>query len=236
MELWNRYKSGDKSALQPLMRQFRGPVARWVSKNSSPNLPLSAIEMEAWKNVKKAIDTYNPNKGAKLLTHAHWSMMKGSRFVGQHADVGTMTEERRLMIRKFKDAIATLDARHGRPPTLMELDEYFKSSFGLNESNRRKFNRRNLARMMTEVRQDLLTTPEGGEYGVQEQDPTDALALHTVYSSLTPRDQKIFEHATGYMGMDVLKNVEIARMLKVSPTTIGKRKKKFAGMMERVLA
>jgi DNA-directed RNA polymerase specialized sigma subunit len=234
--LWKRYKAGDNAALSPLMKRFNGPVARWTSKNSTPNLPKVAVEMEAWKNVKKAIDTYDPNKGAKLLTHASWHMMKGSRFVGRHADVGTLTEEQRLMVGRFKRAVEDLESKMGRPPSLMELEEYFRSDFTLNASQKLKFNRRNVARLMKELRRDVTATELSEEYGRDEQDPTDALALHTIYSDLAPRDQKIFEHATGYMGMQVLKNVEIARMVGVSPTTIGKRKKRFAGLLERALA
>lgn len=236
LELWHRYKAGDQRALSPLLKQFRGQVNRWVSKNSTPNLPQSAMEMEAWKNVKKAIDTFDPSRNTKLLTHANWQLMKGQRFIGTHADVGFITEERRRMVGKFKEAVEELERRHGRPPSLMELEEYFKGSLTLSLDDRKKFSRKNLARLMKEVRRDLTPTPEGEEYGEMEHDPTEALALHTVYSSLTPRDQVIFEHATGYEGMPVLKNVEIARMVGVSPTTIGKRKKKFAGMLEQALA
>ena len=139
------------------------------------------------------------------------------------------------MVGKFKQAEMELEARHGRPASLMELEEYFKSNFTLSPQQRKKFNRRNISRLRREVRRDVMTTPEGSEYGVEEHDPTDALALHTVYSDQTPRDQVIFEHATGYGGSSLLKNVEIARKLGVSPTTIGKRKKRFTAMLERAL-
>lgn len=236
LKLWQQYNAGDKAALGPLMQQFRGPVARWAMKNSTPNLPASAVELEAWKNVKKAIDTYDPSKGASLLTHASWHMRKGSRFVGSHADVATLTEERRLMVGRFKAALDLLEGKLGRPPSLMELQEYFAADRTLSGNQKSQFNLRNLARLQKEVRRHVLPTDESEQYGVQEQDPTESLALHTVYSSLTPRDQKIFEHKTGFNGMPLMKNVEIARMLKVSPTTIGKRVKRFRGMMEQALA
>lgn len=235
IDLWRRYDSGDKSALAPLLHQFKGPVSRWVSQNSSPNLPSSAVELEAWKNVMKAFDTFNPTKGASLLTHATWQMKKGSRFVGKHADVATLTEERRLMVGRYRAAQEELTEKFGRPPSLMELQEYFAADVGLTSNQKVQFNLRNLARLQKEVRRDVLPTDYGEEFGVQEHDPTESLALHTVYSSLTPRDQKIFEHKTGYMGMPVLKNVEIAKMLKVSPTTIGKRVHRFQGMLEQAL-
>jgi len=235
IKLWEQYNSGDKSALSPLMQQFRGPVARWASQNSTPNLPKAAVELEAWKNVKKAIDTYNPDRGASLLTHASWHMRKGSRFVGRHADVATLTEERRLMVGRYKAMLEELEGKLGRPPSLMEQREYFAADRSLSAKQKIQYNTRNLARLQKEVRRHVLPTDISEEFGVEEHDPTEAMALHTVYASLTPRDQKIFEHKTGYMGQPVLKNVEIARMLKVSPTTIGKRAKRFRGMLDTAL-
>lgn len=236
MQLWHRYKSGDKAALGPLMRKFEGMVNVWVSQTQSAAIPGSVRKAEAWKHVKAAIDTYDPGRGAKLSTHVHNRLRKGTRFINTYSDVARMPEERQRLIGAFRFAKDSLTEKHGRPPSVAELYDYFQADTSLNESKRRSLSLRQIARLEREIRPEVITdTSQDFDTIMMENDPKFDMALNTVYMSLTPRDQKIFEHQTGYLGQPVLKNVEIARMVGVSPTTVGKKKRKFQGMMDLAL-
>jgi len=235
--LWRQWRTGDKAVLGPLMRRYDGQVNSWVNAHKSPAIPDTTLKMEAWKQVKKSLDTYDPNRGAKLSTHIGWGLRKGTRLIHNYADAARLPEQRSLMVGSFKAGTAHLTEKLGRPPSIAELYDYFASDRLLGSSKKGAFSMREISRLQREVRNEVIgENPELEDHVVNtEQDPKWDLAMNLVYQSLTPSDQKVFEHQTGYMGSPVLKNVAIARMVGVSPTTIGKKRKKFQGMMERVL-
>jgi len=237
MRLWRQYKGGDKSSLGPLMLRFKGLVNSWVNQHKSPAIPDTVLKQEAWKHVKIGIDTYDARFGAKLTTHIRNKMRKGTRLIHTYADVARLPEQRSLLIRDFKDARATLTEKRGRPPSVGELYDVFQADRTLGDSKKNALSLRQIARLEREVRDEVIGGNMDLEQSVTstENDPKFELGLNIVYQSLAPRDQKIFEHTTGYLGQPVLKNVQIARLVGVSPTTIGKKKKRFQGMMDLAL-
>jgi DNA-directed RNA polymerase sigma subunit (sigma70/sigma32) len=235
LELWRRYKGGEQTALVPLLGNFEGVINRWVTTHATPNLPGSVLRQEALTHIKKAIDSYDPKHNTKLNTHVHWAMKKGTRLINRHANVGRLPDQRALMVGRFKAAKAELSDRSGRPATAQELADYFKADFTLSPQQQRDFSLRQITRLEKELREEKLPTDERGEIGQSENDSRETMAINLVYSSLVPRDQSIFEHLTGYGGKPILKANKIAKMFSVSPTTIGKKKKRFGEMLQQAL-
>lgn len=235
MELWKRYKGGDSTALAPLISNFEGVINRWVSSHPSPNLPTPVLRQEALTHIMKAIGTYDPSHGAKLNTHVHWAMKKGTRLLNRHANVGRLPDQRALMVGRFKAAKQELEERFGRPATSQELTDYFKADFTLSPQQQKDFSLRQIVRLEKEIREEKMPTEERAELGQTENDTRESMAISYVFDSLVPKDQAIFEHLTGYGGKPVLKANKIARMFGVSPTTIGKKKRKFGEMLQEAL-
>lgn len=235
ISLWTRYRGGDSGALVPLLTNYEGVINRWVNQHTTPHLPNTVLRQEAITHVKKAIDSYDPTKGAALNTHVHWALKKGTRLINRHANVGRLPDQRALMVGRFKAAREELAERLGRPPSAQELAEHFKADFTLTPQQQHDFSLKQIARLEKELRAERTPTDERGDWGVEEHDAREDLAIRLVYDSLTPKDQSIFEHLTGFGGKPILKANRIAKMFSVSPTTIGKKKKKFGEMLQEVL-
>lgn len=235
MALWTKYKGGDQGALVPLLTNYEGVINRWVGQHATPHLPNAVLRQEAITHIKKAIDSYNPTKGAALNTHVHWALKKGTRLINRHANVGRLPDQRALMVGRFRAAKDELSERLGRPPSAQEIADHFKADFTLSSQRQNDFSIKQISRLETELRSERTPSDDRGDFGVDEHDAREDLAIRLVYDSLTPRDQSIFEHLTGFGGKPVLKANRIAKMFDVSATTIGKKKRKFGEMLQGVL-
>lgn len=239
MELWHAYKGGNQVALGHLMPKFNGTVSRWVSQITAPNISDATLRLEAWKHVKKQIDTFDPSnpKKATLNTWINWGLQKGKRFVQQQANVRRIPEPRASLVGIFQRAKTDFEEESGRPPTLDELYDHIGADHTLDPGRKQRFTRSVLAKLEREVQSDIPITDEVEEFIEDEGVSSDEiLARDMLYRSLTPRDQTIFESAFGYGGKPRLKNVQIAKLpgVKTSPTTVGKRikwmKRKFQSL------
>lgn len=235
LTLWRRYKDGDQQALTPLMTNFEGMLNRWLSVHKTPALPPYVMRQEALTHLKKAIDTYDPSHGAKLSTHVHWALKKGTRLINRHANPGRLPDQRALMIGRFEEARTELGERFGRPATAQELADHFKADFTLSPQKQKDFSLKQITRLEKEIRHEVIPDEGFGDFAKDESDAREDMAINYVYDSLPSKDQAIFEHLTGFGGKPILKANKIAKMFSVSPTTIGKKKKRFAEMLQQVL-
>lgn len=230
IELWHVYKGGGgQVALGQLMQQFNGTVSSWANQNASPNISPTTLHLEAWKHVKRQIDSYDPKSKANLNTWINWGLQKGKRFVMQQANpAGRIPEPRAALVGIFKRAKADFEEERGRPPTIDELYDRIGADMTLDPGRRTRLNRKTLAKLEREVQSDIPITDEIEEFIEDHSASSDeVLARDLLYRSLTPRDQIVFESAFGYGGKKRLKNVEIAKLpgVNASPTTVGKRVK-----------
>lgn len=236
-KLWQAYKAGDQRALGSLMQKFNGTVNRWAMQNASPNIPHGTLTLEAWKHVKKQIDTFNPSnpKKANLNTWINWGLQKGKRFVQQQANTRRIPEPRASLVGIFNRAKEDFEDEHGRPPSLDELYDRIGADSTLDPGRRKRFTRKVLAKLEKEVLGDVPITGDIEDL-IEDGDvlPDEAIARDLLYRSLGPRDQVIFEHAFGYGGKPQKKNVEIAKLVKTSPTTVGKRVKHFREQFQKL--
>lgn len=237
MRLWQAYKAGDPQALSTLMQKFNGTVNRWANQNASPNIPHGTLVLETWKNVKKQIDTFNPQnpQKANLNTWINWGLQKGKRFVQQQANVRRIPEPRASLVGIYNRAKQEFEEANGRPPSLDELYDHIGADSTLDPGRKKKFTRNILAKLEREVVGDVPITDKVEEL-IEDSDvlPDEALARDLLYRSLGPRDQLIFERAFGYGGQPRMKNVQIAKIVKTSPTTVGKRVKHFREQFQKL--
>lgn len=237
MDLWKKYKGGDQSALQPLMGLFRPTVAQWIAQHSSPNVPAVTMRTEALANVKKAIDSYDPSRGAGLNTHVTWGLKKGLRLLHRHSNIARIPEPRGDLIGEYERAKSALTEKLGRTPSIAEIRDYIAADITLDPSKRAKLNLATIARLEHELRRDTPYTDTMSAFAESEgMETPEVVARDLLYSSLAPSDQVIFENAFGYAGKPVLPNVRIAKMVGVSPTTVGKKIRKFQGEYMRLIS
>lgn len=224
MKLWHQYKSnGDKKALNKLMVSMRPlvkkRVAPWV-KNSP--LPASAVEAEGMRLLKKAIETYDPSKGAQLKTHAWHGLSKIHRYGYTYQNVGSIPEPRAAKVGSFQNAEEILRDKYNREPTLQELKE--ELGWGLSD----------IKAMKEELRRDLVLDDTLGPITVGGSD-LGTEALHMVYHDASPQQKLIMEYTfdeftekptIGGSASDV------GKKLKMSPAKVRKEYKWIANQLK----
>ena len=201
----NQYDKTISSA----MREFAGTV-------DSPIIRKRAEIMAA-----KAIQTFDPNRGASLATHI-WNQLQPLRRIAPNINDPLPKPERlRREAAVLNSARVQLMDKLGREPTIDEL------------ADQTNYDSRKISRLMRREKaiiaeSSLMPPGEGDEEdedflpGTQREDPINIYAQF-VYHDLPPRDKLIFQYRTGWGGSPVLSNREIARRLNVSEATVSKR-------------
>lgn len=236
LKLWQAWKGGDVTKLQPLIDRFKPAVEKWVAQHPSPNVPPVTLRTTAKVNLMNALKTYDPNRGANLNTHITWGLKKGLRVLQKHTNIARIPEPRANLIGDYQRAKASLEDKFGRPPSLDELRDYFAADTMLDPGRKKKFSRKVLSRLETELRHDRPMSGIEENFSEDEEASSgEVLSRDLVYQGLSGQDKLVFEHAFGFGGKSQLKNVQIAEMIGVSPTTIGKKIRKFKNEYQALL-
>lgn len=204
--LYKKYKSDPSSEnLTLLMRQFEGMVRVSVNKYSqSEAIPPAALKLRAYAQVKKAIDTYDPEKGSALTTHVGNYLKRVNAVALEYANLGYVPPNRASKeFGPFLEANQKLKDKLGRIPSTQELaDELGWSA-------------KQVARIRRESRNDLISskfdTPDTmPEYRVQRGRELEA--MHMIYSSPETSNEEriVMEHLFGMNGGEKLSKGEIA--------------------------
>ena len=121
MEAWNSYRTfpspENRSAL---LRRFDGVINSQVNKWAGP-VPRETLLMEARAHAAKAIDTYDPAKGAALATHVANAIKPISRTVYTYQNAVRAPENVTRAIGAYKQSLETLTDEKGRAPNDEEL-------------------------------------------------------------------------------------------------------------------
>ena len=218
LELWEAWKkSGSKEDLSKLMHRFDGTVAKSVYMFKDYAVPESVIEAAAYVALKKALENYDPSKGANLNTFVTRYVRKVGQVVGKYANIGKIPENRRLKIPAYVEAKKILFERLGHEPDAQALATYLK------------WDMKEIARMETELgRRDLvasqMTEPDVAE-GLVLDSSESKIAFRSVYLALDDSIERlVFEYTAGYNGKKEISPSEIAKKLNIHPSKVSRIK------------
>jgi DNA-directed RNA polymerase specialized sigma subunit len=211
--------------LSVLMRQFEGMARVAVNKYSrSEAIPPAALKLRAYAQIKQAIDTYDPDKGAALTTHVGNYLRRVNAVALEYANLGYVPPNRASKeFGPFLEANNKLKEKLGRIPSTQELaDELGWSA-------------KQVARIRRENRNDLISskfdTPDTmPEYRVQRSRELEA--MHLVYTSPETSNEEriVMEHLFGMNGGEKLSKGEIAdRFFNGSKPKVSRLIKKLDG-------
>lgn len=224
LDLWNSWKkSGSKEDLSVLMHRFDGTVAKSVYMFKGYAVPESVIEAAAYIALKKALENYDPTKGANINTFVTQYVRKVGQFVGKYSNMGKIPENRRLKIPAYTEAKKILFERMGHEPDAKTLATYLK------------WDMKEITRMETELgRRDLvasqMTEPDVAE-GLVLDSAEDKTSFRAVYLALDDSIERlVFEYTSGYNGKKELSPSEISKKLKIHPSKVSRIKKKINNM------
>jgi DNA-directed RNA polymerase specialized sigma subunit len=121
---FNTWKTtGDKAALGALMKQLH-PIIYSQVERVSGTLPKAALSAEAKNWTLKAIESYDPTKGASLSTHVLNYLPKIRRLNYKFQNSARLPENLQLQYSNFSNATANLQETLGREPNDAEIAEH----------------------------------------------------------------------------------------------------------------
>lgn len=120
-ELWLEWKrTGSKESLGKLMSQV-SPLVYSEVQRASGSLPVSALSAEAKKWAYKAIQTYDPSRGAALSTHITNYLPKVRRLNYKFQNAARLPENMQLQYHEYSKAVSDLAEELNRDPSEDEI-------------------------------------------------------------------------------------------------------------------
>lgn len=220
-ELWDQWKrSGSPQDLQALLDQLKPLIAREVNRWAG-GLARSTLDTKAKALAVTALQSYNPNMGASLSTHVTNQLQKLSRTIYTHTQAARLPEHKAVAMTSFHAAHEMLRSDLGRPPTALELSEHLGWSMARTSEFQKAFERK-----------ELLTSgefnPSSFAVNDYEQDPM----VDFVYHDMSPANQRLFEHITGYGGAKVLPNQDLMIKFKLTQGQLSYQKRKLIDLIK----
>jgi len=206
---------------QQLYSQYE-PMINEIIEKWNVNFDPRTMKALAKVQFLKALETYDPSKGASLSTHVYNYLQKLSRYSMAYGETVRMPENLKLKMGAFLNAYEALREKLGRDPTVDELADELA------------WPKREIERIL---KYSFVEKAEGGLEAPHVWDVYEAedAVIESIYRSLSPQEKLVFEHLTGYGGKPILTAKEIANLLGVSPATVSAIKKKIVKKFEEAL-
>lgn len=222
VELYQTWKRTQSPAdLQALVKNLDPLIHAEVNRRAG-TLATPLLVIQAKKIAVEAIKTFNPALGFKLSTHVTNQLQKLSRVNYAHQNAARIPEHSMLQFHSVNIATEDFKADNGREPTADELADALGWSPKKLEQLQTQFGRSELL--------ESIETP--GDLFVSEQhDPR----INYVYTTLTPRQQKIFEMTTGYRGTKRANNSTIMQKLGITQGVLSYEKTKITQAMQKMM-
>ncbi len=226
LRLWENYKTkGDTQAAKQLYDSMSPLIGSYIQGWRSSGVPEVALHSFGRQLFLKALDDYDPTRGAQLGTHVrnhlNWRM---GRFVNTYRNVARINEKKRSMIDGFKRTKEHLEVRLGREPSVLELVEELQ----IPESQVRD--------LLDSLRADL-SASELGRSGFElesQLDPRMQESLNALYYEASGEEQLVLEYSFGWKGRPKLQAVDIAARTGMSTTKISRIKKRLSERFEQI--
>lgn len=223
-ELWDRWqRSRSPQDLQAVLNQLKPIIGREVNRWAG-SLARPTLETKAKALAVKGIKSYNPAMGTTLSTHVTNQLQKLSRTIYTHTQAARLPEHKAVAMTSFGAAHETLNSELGRAPTTIELSEHLGWSKARTSEFRKAFQRK-----------ELLTSgefrPSSFAVNDYEQDPM----VDFIYHDMSPANQQLFEHATGYGGAQVLSNKDLMKKFSLTQGQLSYRKRKLINLVKNAM-
>lgn len=222
MEMWKAYKAtGDQRVLGEIVEHLKPKMERNIkAKFSRANIPYSAIRAKGMALTVDAINTYDPTKGRALSSHAFEYWKKLHRYVDQQKQPVRISESQSGKVAPYLETVKQMEDRLGREPSSQELADELG------------WNIRDINKMKREITFEVPITSWEGFQSIQTTTHEDDLLDNVYKFDMSPEEQFIFEHSTGYNNAEKLAATDIAQRLNILPSQVSQKKKAIAKKIE----
>lgn len=216
--IWNKTKS--PVDLERLVKQLNPLIQAEVNRRAG-TLARPMLETQAKVLTVKAIKGFDPKRGVKVSTHVTNQLQKLSRVNYAHQNAARIPEHSMLQFHSYNIAKEDFRTENGRDPSTEELADTLKWSPRKVEQFQTQFERSELL--------ESIDTPSD-LFVPHQHDPR----LSYVYHSMSPRQQRIFEHSTGYNGAKKMSNTQIMKELNITQGVLSYEKNKIKKMLSAI--
>lgn len=221
-ELDKKYTQWSNSRRQDHLSELMQEAAPIISKAITSYAPNSspAVASQAKILAKKAFETYDPKKGAKLQTHLYTQLQPLQREAGSY-DTLHVPEGVRFDIRHINEAHNRFVEENGQEPSDEELADYTGLS-AKRIAHVRKHDKAIIGEAQLQPADDdsdsaSMPATQEGQNAWREM----------VYSELGDRDKLIYDLKTGRNGRVPMSVGELALKLKITPGAVSQRLSKI---------
>jgi len=232
-QLWHTWNQNGRQPqhLEPIIQNFQGLIAAKVKEWKPPTVPKSAFEAEVTKHVIKAVESYNPSRGASLNTHVNNRVQKAKRYMVQQQNLARIPEAQAYRIGALQRAQDALSEEFGRAPTHEEIAAYMRE----NDPKGRPITPKQVAAIIKAQRRDIPSSAWESDPEPQTVQREQEI-LPLVRDALTPQEQQVFDHIYGYNGAPVIPNTgRLADRLGMSPSQVSRLKSSIANKYKSYL-
>lgn len=217
IELWQTWKADpNPQTLQPLLKQFEPTFGHAVRSWKAPNVNESAFRAELTGHAIKALEGYDPSRGASLTTHITNRIQKAKRFNTQAQNMAYIPEEKAKYIGKIDAARDQLYDELGREPTHQEISPI------VGISAKRVKEIQGLRR--ADIRSSTFQSDPNGHAGSRDQE-----IISLLRHELKGDEQLVYDHIYGQNGQSVMTSTgALAKQLGKSPSQISRIKNRIA--------
>ena len=225
--VWAKWKkSGQPSDLHAVVQRL-DPVIDRAMQAYGQQGPV--VKGRAQLLAARAVQNFDPSRGADLSTHVHRQLQELQRTGEQISSPMPLPERLRRQRAETARHIEELRNQLGRDVTDEEVAEKMHVPVARVAKTRGLMNARMSQSAMEEQedenddRPDMITKSRG-----PEDDWVDA-----VYHEMGPIDQLILRHRTGYRGNPVLQVQDLARRLNISSAAVTQRANKIQARLDQ---
>ncbi len=206
--LAKRIKRGDAAAREHMIRANLRLVVKIARGYENYGLPLLDLISEGNIGLMKAVERFDPNKGAKLSTYAAWwikqSIKRALADQGKTIRLPVHVVDKLFHIRKCETQLVEL---LGREPTDSEIAE----ELGMKTDQVRDYRKASIAPTSLDAKlgdddtnrfADIVADPNATAPYQQAVDDSDNQILGEVINTLSPREQTILKLRFGLGGND----------------------------------
>lgn len=217
---WKKSQSG--LDLDVLLRKLDPLIQAEVNRRAG-TLSRDLLLGQARKLAVDAVKSFDPSRGVKITTHVVNQLQKLSRVNYTHQNAARIAEHHMLQFHTLRIAREDFASEHGRDPTTEELADQLRWSPTKLGQVQAQFQR-----------SELLEHAGGGSSSAHsfiatEHDPS----IGYVYGSLSPRQQSIFEHITGFNGAPKLKNPQIMKKIGITQGVLSYEKTRITDAFKK---
>jgi len=219
LQLWQSWKQAPSDAtLTPVLDSLQPVIQRKAREFSTAPVPPGAVLGAANELALRAINTYDPNRGASLRTHVDWNLRKVRSFVVKHQNLGKIPDQRAYGIGRFKAVEDELTEKLGYPPDAQTMAEALGPKWSVAE----------VRRMRSEDRPDLIASLNLEPDLLPEMESSaEREVLRYIWQDLTPDERTVFEYSIGANGKPKMRAGQIAAMMGISQPKVSRIRRKI---------